>query len=54
MIYYIMIQSYIVTCRKKPEEVVFVKEEFLQKKISNKNVHVDYGAMADIPYNAVK
>ena len=54
MIHYIMIQRYIVTCRKKPEEVVFVKEEFLEKKISSKNVHVDYGTMADIPYNAVK
>ena len=44
-----LLQSYIVTCRKKIEEVFFVEEEFLHKKISNKYVYVDYGAMADIP-----
>ena len=49
-----LLQSYIVTYRKKLEEVVFVEEEFLLKKISNRNVYVDYGAMADIPEDAVK
>ena len=33
------LQSYITTYRKKLEEVVFVAEEFLQKKISEKNVY---------------
>ena len=42
-----LLQSYIVTYRTKLEEVAFVKEEFLYKKISNKDVYVDYGAMAD-------
>ena len=32
------LQSYIATCRKKLEEVVFVDEEFLYKKISKKDV----------------
>ena len=27
------------------EEVVFIKQEFLHKKISSKDVYVDYGAM---------
>ena len=49
-----LLQSYIVTYRKKIEEVVFVKKEFLHKKISKKDVYVDYGAMADIPQDAVK
>ena len=48
-----LLQSYIVTYRKKIEEVVFVKKEFLHKKISKKDVYVDYGAMADIPQDAV-
>ena len=42
-------QSYIATCRKKLEEVVFVQEKFLYKKISKKDVYVDYGATVDIP-----
>ena len=33
-----LLQSYITTYRKKVEEVVFVEEEFLQKKISEKDV----------------
>ena len=49
-----LLQSYIVTYRKKLEEVAFVEEEFLHRKISNKDVYVDYGAMADIPEDAVK
>ena len=48
-----LLQSYIVTYRKKIEEVVFFKKEFLHKKISKKDVYVDYGAMADIPQDAV-
>ena len=47
-------QSYIATYRKKLEEVVFVEEEFLYKKISKKDVYVDYGATAVIPQVAVK
>ena len=42
------------TYRKKLEEVVFVEEEFLYKKISKKDVYVDYGATAIIPQVAVK
>ena len=49
-----LLQRYIVTYRKKLEEVAFVEEEFLHRKISNKDVYVDYGAMADIPEDAVK
>ena len=49
-----LIQSYIETYRKKLEEVVFIEEEFLYKKISKKDVYVDYGATADIPQDAVK
>ena len=49
-----LLLSYIVAYRKKLEEVVFVQEEFLHKKLSNKDVYVDYGAMADIPEDAVK
>ena len=48
-----LLQSYIATYRKKLEEVVFVEEEFLYKKISKKDVYVDYGATADIPQVAV-
>ena len=44
-----LLQSYIVTYRKKLEEVAFVEAEFLYKKISKKDVYVDYGATADIP-----
>ena len=40
-------QSYIATYRRKLEEVIFVEEEFLYKKISKKDVYVDYGATAD-------
>ena len=49
-----LLQSYIATYRKKLEKVVFVEEEFLYKKISKKDVYVDYGATADIPQVAVK
>ena len=49
-----LLQSYIATYRKKLEEVVFVEEEFLYKKISKKDVYVDYGATADIPQDAGK
>ena len=48
-----LLQSYIVTYRKKLEEVAFVEVEFLYKKISKKDVYVDYGATADIPQDAV-
>ena len=34
--------------------MVFVEEEFLYKKISKKDVYVDYGATAVIPQFAVK
>ena len=44
-----LLQSYIVTSRKKLEEVAFVEVEFLYKKISKKDVYVDYGSTADIP-----
>ena len=47
-------QSYIATYRKKLEEVVFVEEEFLYKKISKNNMLVDYGTTADIPQDTVK
>ena len=40
--------------QKELEKVLFVEEEFLQTNISNKDVYVDYGAMADIPEDAVK
>ena len=49
-----LLQSHIATYRKKLEEVVFVEEEFLYKKISKKDVYVDYGATAVIPQVAVK
>ena len=49
-----LLQSYITTHRKKVEEVVFVEEEFLQKKISEKDVDMDYFATADIQQVAVK
>ena len=49
-----LLQSYIATYRKKLEKVLFVEEEFLYKKISKKDVYVDYGATADIPQDAVK
>ena len=44
-----LLQSYISIYRKKLEEVVFVEEEFLYKKIRKKDVYVDYGSTADIP-----
>ena len=34
--------------------MVFVEEEFLYKKISKKDVYVDYGATAVIPQVTVK
>ena len=43
-----LLQSYFATYRKKLKEKVFVEEEFLYKKISKKDVCVDYGATADI------
>ena len=46
------LQSYIATYKKKLEEVVFAEEGFLYKKISKKDVYVDYGATADIPQDA--
>ena len=49
-----LLQSYITTYRKKLEEVVFVEEDFLYKKISKKDVYVDYRATAVIPQVAVK
>ena len=49
-----LLQSYIATYREKLEEVVFLEEELLYKKISKKDVYVDYGATADIPQHAVK
>ena len=42
-----LLQSCIATYRKKLEEVVFVEEEFLYKKISKKDNYVDYDATAD-------
>ena len=35
-----LLQSYIATYRKKLEEVAFVEEEFLYKKISKKDVYM--------------
>ena len=49
-----LLKSYTVTYRKKLEEVIFVEEEFLQKKISYKGVYMDNGAIADIPEDAVE
>ena len=49
-----LLQSYIATYRKKLEEVIFIEEEFLYKKVSKKDVYVDYGASAVIPQVAVK
>ena len=48
------LQSQIATYSKKFEEVVFIEEGFLYKKISKKDVYVKYGATADIPQDAVK
>ena len=44
-----LLQSYIATYKKKLDELVFIEEEFLYKKISQKDVYVDYDATADIP-----
>ena len=49
-----LLKSYVAIYRKKLEEVVFVEEEFLYKKIRKKDVYVDYGATTDIPQVAVK
>ena len=49
-----VLRCYFVTYRKKLEEVVFVYEEFLHKNMANKDVYVDYGAMAGIQEDAVK
>ena len=48
-----LLQSNIATDWKKLKEMVFVEEEFLYKKISKKDVYVDYGATADISQDAV-
>ena len=48
-----LLQSYIVTYRKKLK-VLFVEEEFLYKKISKKDVYVDYASTADMAEDAVK
>ena len=47
-----LLQNYILTYRKKLKKVVFVEEERLHKKISNKDE--DYGAMGDFPEHAVR
>ena len=44
-----LLQSYIATYKKNIEEVIFVEEEILYKKIS-----MGYGATAGIPQVAVK
>ena len=49
-----LLQSYIAPYRKKLEEVVFVEKQFLYKKISKKDVYVNYSATAVIPQVAVK
>ena len=49
-----VIHSYVVTYKNKPEEVVFVEEEFLYEKISKKDVYVDYGVTDDIPQDPVR
>ena len=49
-----LLHSHTTTYRKKLEEVVFVEEGFLYKKISKKDVYMDYGATADIPQDGVK
>ena len=49
-----LLQNYVAIYRKKLEEEVFVEEEFLYKKISKKDVYVDYGATTVIPQVAVK
>ena len=48
------LQSYVAIYRKKLEEVVFVEDEFLQKKISKKDAYVDYGPTTVTPQVAVK
>ena len=37
-----LLQCYFAAYRKNLEEVVFVHEEFLHKKISNKDIYMDY------------
>ena len=49
-----LLQRYIATYGKKLEEMVFVEEVFLYKKIGKKDVYVDCGATADIPQVVVK
>ena len=49
-----LLQSYIVTYRKKLKEVAFVEEEFLYKKLSKKDVYVDYASTADMAEDAVE
>ena len=34
--------------------MAFIEEEFLHKKINNKDVYVDYGAVADISEDVVR
>ena len=47
-----LLQSYILTYKKKLEEVVFIEEGFLCKKISKKGVYVHYGATVDTSQDA--
>ena len=49
-----LLQSCIATYRKKLKEVVFVEEQFLYKKISKKDVYVDYGTTTGISQVSVK
>ena len=49
-----LVQIYILTYRKKLREVVFVEEERLHKKTSNKYIYLDYDVMDDIPEYAVR
>ena len=48
-----LLQNYIETYRKKLQEKVIAEEEFIRRKISNKDAYVDYGAMSDILEDAV-
>ena len=49
-----LLQSHIATYRKTLKEVLFLEEKFLYKKITKKDVYMNYGATADIPEDAVK
>ena len=41
--------SCFITIRRNLKKVDFTVEEFLHKKIKNKDLYVDYGASEDIP-----